>query len=170
MNYLTLNKMYFDDHSNFRNMLDPNNRMKQIKRPYAFLKIVVDDISFLIPLRSNLNHPNGFKIPSSLKTKAGLDYSHALVYPQEKYILNNRVIISNEQYNMVKKNQDIIKKEFRNYIREYKKAVERGYVNKMGKFKNSTLVNFNKELGVKNEQEERRSRQAAYLRRQGYER
>lgn len=147
-----LNRKYFEDNSHFKNMLDENNVPKQVKRPYVYVSIKVKDNNFLLPLRSNLNHPNGFHAPSSKSANAGIDYSHALILPESSYI-KNRTDLDREQYDYIKDNYDTIKSEFVAYLKDYIRKEKKGIAHKVGKFKNSTLLNFNEELGLVKELE-----------------
>lgn len=147
-----LNRKYFEENSHFKNMLDENNVPKQVKRPYVYVSIKVKDNNFLLPLRSNLNHPNGFHAPSSKSANAGIDYSHALILPESSYI-KNRTDLDREQYDYIKDNYDTIKSEFVSYLKDYIRKEKKGIAHKVGKFKNSTLLNFNKELGLVKELE-----------------
>lgn len=142
-----LNKKYFEENSHFKNMLDENNIQKQVKRPYVYVSIKVRDNNFLLPLRSNLNHPNGFHAPSSKSANAGIDYSHALILPESSYI-KNRTDLDREQYDYIKDNYDTIKSGFASYLKDYIRKEKKGIAHKVGKFKNSTLLNFNEELGL----------------------
>ncbi|NWK72602.1 hypothetical protein HWX41_27155 [Bacillus paramycoides] len=147
-----LNKKYFEENSHFKNMLDENNVSKQMKRPYVYVKVRVEDKDFLLPLRSNLNHPNGFHAPSSKSANAGIDYSHALILPNRSYI-KNQSHLDREQYNFIKDNYETIKSGFGSYLKDYIRQEKKGIAHKIGKFKYSTLMNFNQELGLVKEQE-----------------
>ncbi|AJI09090.1 hypothetical protein [Bacillus cereus] len=146
-----LDRKYFEENSHFKNMLDENNVPKQIKRPYVYVKVRVEDKDFLLPLRSNLNHPNGFHAPSSKSANAGIDYSHALILPNRSYI-KNRTHLDREQYNYIRDNYETIKTGFGSYLKDYIRKEKQGVAYKIGKFKNSTLLNFNEELGLVKEQ------------------
>lgn len=146
-----LDRKYFEENSHFKNMLDENNVPKQIKRPYVYVKVRVEDKDFLLPLRSNLNHPNGFHAPSSKSANAGIDYSHALILPDRSYI-KNRTHLDREQYNYIRDNYETIKNGFGSYLKDYMRKEKQGVAYKIGKFKNSTLLNFNEELGLVKEQ------------------
>lgn len=147
-----LNRKYFEENSHFKNMLDENNVPKQVKRPYVYMKVRVEDKDFLLPLRSNLNHPNGFHAPSSKSANAGIDYSHALILPDRSYI-KDRTHLDREQYNYIRDNYETIKNGFGSYLKDYIRKEKQGVAHKIGKFKNSTLVNFNEELGLVKKQE-----------------
>lgn len=147
-----LNREYFEENSHFKNMLDENKVPKQVKRPYVYMKVRVEDKDFLLPLRSNLNHPNGFHAPSSKSANAGIDYSHALILPDRSYI-KNRTHLDREQYNYIRDNYEPIKNGFGSYLKDYIRKEKQGVAHKIGKFKNSTLVNFNEELGLVKKQE-----------------
>ncbi len=147
-----LDRKYFEENSHFKNMLDENNVPKQIKRPYVYVKVRVEDKEFLLPLRSNLNHPNGFHAPSSKSANAGIDYSHALILPDRSYI-KDRTHLDREQYNYIRDNYETIKNGFGSYLKDYIRKEKQGVAHKIGKFKNSTLVNFNEELGLVKKQE-----------------
>ncbi|MEB9507580.1 hypothetical protein P4J13_27150 [Bacillus anthracis] len=147
-----LNKKYFEENSHFKNMLDENNVSKQMKRPYVYVKVRVEDKDFLLPLRSNLNHPNGFHAPSSKSANAGIDYSHALILSNRTYI-KNQTHLDREQYNFIKENYETIKSGFGSYLKDYIRQEKKGIAHRIGKFKHSTLLNFNQELGLVKEQE-----------------
>lgn len=142
-----LNRKYFEENSHFINMLDDGNILKQVKRPYVYVKVRVSEKDFLLPLRSNLNHPNGFHAPSSKSANAGIDYSHALLLPDESYI-KKRSHLDKEQYDYVQANYETIKKGFSLYLKDYIRESRKGIAHKLGRFKNSTLLNFNQELEV----------------------
>ncbi|WP_309411929.1 hypothetical protein [Bacillus cereus] len=145
-------KKYTIENSHFKNMLDENNVPKQVKRPYVYMKVRVEEKDFLLPLRSNLNHPNGFHAPSSKSANAGIDYSHTLILPDRSYI-KDRTHLDREQYNYIRDNYETIKNGFGSYLKDYIRKEKQGVAHKIGKFKNSTLVNFNEELGLVKKQE-----------------
>ncbi|WP_162920231.1 hypothetical protein [Clostridium fermenticellae] len=49
ISYVHLDKQYFEENSDFVEMLDPNNPTKQFKRMYLFLSVIYDGNTFLVP-------------------------------------------------------------------------------------------------------------------------
>lgn len=188
--YVFLNEAFYRENKHFVNMLDPNDIRKQQKRPYVFLEVEIKKITFLIPLRTNLTHPYGFRVPSTQKKNAGLDFTKMIIYPEQKYIKSSNRHLFLEQHKCIKQNIDKIKKNAKKYIKDFIRDYRHGYVKDNRKYMYTTLFNYVDELVeyrkiksreiesretdeivfVHNNKEEYKRRQAAYLRSQGYER
>jgi len=153
--YCFITREYFEEHSNFTNMLDPGNADKQSKRTHLGVLINVDKNKVYIPLRNNLGDDVrkygkiGFSVPSQKRPKAGLDYRYALIINDEKYIeYHTSKKLPNAQKLIINNNFDIIEREINTYITRYIKVAKKKRVEKEPLFRNSSLINFHHELGI----------------------
>jgi protein AbiQ len=125
-------------------------------RGYGVVYLGYGDLVFALPLRSNLNHPYGFKTVSEIRILNGakeirvwngIDYTKALVVNAddlEQVAFKTR---DNDEYLKIKKNKDKIEREFIEYLTEYLTAIKGG--EKLNqKFQFTTLQYFHTELGV----------------------
>ncbi|EKD7143290.1 hypothetical protein OSE20_002846 [Listeria innocua] len=135
-----LKETYFNKNPNLINMLDPNKPQKQNRRTYLYLDFQKDYYHYLVPLRSNLNHKNGFPVPSKQRPNAGLDYSHTLVIKNKDYI--ERAVIPTEQYQQIKSNIAPIYRKTSQYITNYMKNYMQGKALDIPRYQHSTLINY----------------------------
>lgn len=137
----------------FIEMLDISNVEKQTKRLYLCLKVIIEDNTVLIPLRTNLPKNLGligYHIPSKSKPNAGFDYRKILIINDDKYL--NKIIQLNiplSQRNAINENYNIIVKQAKQYINGYIKSFNKNRHLIDSRFKFSTLHNFHRELGLK---------------------
>lgn len=116
-------------------------------RGYGVIYLDYGGLVFALPLRSNLNHPNGFKTILSGKAWNGIDYSKALVVDANDFELVAFKTRDNNEYEKIKRNKDKIKVEFIEYLTEYITLVSGGKQLPQ-KFKFTTLQYFHAELGI----------------------
>ena len=122
------------------------------KRPYYVLLLELDNLTFAIPLRSNITHAYSFIVDNSAGQKKGLDYSKAVVITDNQYIDSNTVTIRQNENNIYKQREYLIKKQFFSYVARYKKEVRRRLktpalpVSLLCLY--SSLKHFHKELGL----------------------
>lgn len=118
-------------------------------RGYGVVHVNAGDITFALPLRSNLNHPHGFKTVLDRKSRTwnGIDYTKALVVTSQD--LEDEAFKTRDlgEYKKIKRNAEKIKKEFFNYVSEYIMAIKAGGELDR-KFAFTTLQYFHKELGL----------------------
>lgn len=124
-----------------------------LRRTHLCVKINLDNNTFYIPLRNNLGAEVrkfgriGHSIPSEKRKNAGLDYRYTLIVNNPAYIeIQTERKIPASQYTCIKKNYDLIQKEFAVYLRGYKKAARKGRIEKEPLYRESSLINFHKEL------------------------
>ena len=153
--YCFIRREFFEEHSDFTNMLDPGNADKQSKRTHLGVLINVDKNKVYIPLRNNLGDAVrkygkiGFSVPSKKRPKAGLDYRYALIINDEKYIeYHTSAKLPNAQHLIINNNFDIIEREINTYITRYIKVAIKKRVEIEPLFRNSSLINFHHELGI----------------------
>lgn len=146
---------YFEENNNYIKLLDPGHVEKQSKRTHICIKIEKNTNTFLIPLRNNLGDDLrkygriGHSIPSIKRKNAGLDYRYTLVINDEKYLeLQNEKRIPESQYRKLKNEYHIIETEFETYLNGYIKAAKKKRNEKEPLFRESSLINFHKELGI----------------------
>lgn len=160
-----IKEQYFKDNPDYIKMLDVGNTEKQSKRNYLFLQIEYETNKLLIPLRTNLGDPIrkfgviGFSVPSESKPNAGLDYRYILIVNNSNYIeYPTHIKIPASQQKIISDNYPKIENDVIAYVRGYISASIKNLAERKPKYKESTLLNFNDELGVF---EGRRLRQAS---------
>lgn len=118
-------------------------------RGYGVVHVQHGALTFALPLRSNLNHPNGFKTSFDKNAKSwnGIDYTKALVVSDADFESVAFKTRTDAEYKKIKKNSEKIKKEFFLYVTEYVTAVKTG-LELDRKFAFTTLQYFHKELGI----------------------
>ncbi|HCE4715386.1 MULTISPECIES: type III toxin-antitoxin system TenpIN family toxin [Vibrio harveyi group] len=121
-------------------------------RGYGIVSITIDTLTYAIPLRSNMNHRNGFKtIPIKRGGKLiwnGLDYSKALVVQQADIESEAFKLRAQKEFDKIQANKDKIKLEFEAYVRAYIECVAKGTSTTDARFKFTTLQYFHAELGI----------------------
>jgi len=124
----------------------------QKNRGYGVVSITINDLIYAIPLRSNLNHTNGFKtISMEIEGQIvwnGLDYSKALIVESDNIGTTSFNTKYQEEFDKIQENKDKIKSEFEIYVSNYIKCVERGTSSTDRRFKFTTLQYFHSELGI----------------------
>lgn len=151
-----IREAYFRNHSTFVKMLDIGKTYKQSQRSHLCVMVEQNENKFYIPLRNNLGAEIrkfgriGHAVPSNKRERAGLDYRYALIVNDETYIeLQVEKKIPKSQYQKIKKDYETIQKEFTVYLNGFIKAAKKGRNEKEPLYRESSLVNFLNELGVK---------------------
>ena len=146
---------YFKDNSDFIKMLDEGEVDKQGRRNYIFIELKFKDNRLLVPLRTKLGSPNrlfgtiGFAVPSKNKPLAGLDYRYILIVNDEKYLeFQEQLEIPRSQQRILENNYKTIEYEAISYVKKYIACAIKNREEKEALFKESSLQNFNDELGV----------------------
>lgn len=153
--FFFVKEQYFIDHSSFQKMLDPNNTAKQSRRTYICIKIVVDGNTFYLPLRNNLGSAIrafgriGHTVPSQKRPNAGIDYRYTLVINDNAYIEQcSMPKLPKAQSKKIIQDYADIQNEFLTYLRGYKKAALKNRLQYEPLYRESSLINFNNELGL----------------------
>lgn len=152
-----IKESYFKKNSTFIKLLDPNKVEKQSQRTHLCVKIRMNENTFLIPLRNNLGEEIrkygriGHSVPSNKRKNAGLDYRYALIINDEEFLeIQTEKRIPESQYRKIEKEFDLIEQEFGVYLNGYIKAAKKQRDQKEPLFRESSLINFHKELGINN--------------------
>ena len=148
-------RSYFEDHPDLVKILDVNDSYKQSRRTHLCLMIERNENKFYIPLRNNLGDPIrkygriGHSVPSEKRPNAGLDYRYVLVINDDCYIepVTDRRI-TKRQFKTIKDEYKKITNEFTVYLNGYTKAARKGRARIIPLYKESSLVNYHKELGI----------------------
>ncbi|EPF72567.1 hypothetical protein GCM10025882_31930 [Acinetobacter gyllenbergii] len=121
-------------------------------RGYGIISLTVGGITYAIPLRSNLNHSNGFKTIPIKKGKQlfwnGLDYSKALVVKQEDIDTTTFRLRNQKEFDKIQVHKEKITSEFEEYVSSYIECVGKGTSTTDNRFKFCTLQYFHSELGL----------------------
>lgn len=133
-----IKKSFFDDNQGLVEILD-----KGENRGYGIAIVYISNcIKFGIPLRSNMRHKSGFKTVD----QKGLDYSKAIIIPDDKYI-DSVFNIPSDEYKKIQDTENFINKKFKKYVERYIKAINNKDENIIWEYRFSTLQNYHTELG-----------------------
>lgn len=152
--YCYITEQYYIDNPMLIKILDIGNPSKHNVRTHMCLNIQFNNNSVLIPLIKNLGEPNrkfgkiGFSVPSQSKPKAGLDYRYIMIINNVSYIRFDTPKISNSQIKIIENNYGTIEKEAIEYIQSYIRVSNKGRVDRTARFRESSLINFHKELNI----------------------
>lgn len=117
-------------------------------RPYIQVYVTINGVHFAIPLRSSIHHPYVFW--TDRERKCGVDFSKAVVLPDESYINEELTPYLRENEYLALRGKDfIIKKEMQKYIEKYKVAkqnMDNPFNRKLVRY--STLQYFETEIGL----------------------
>lgn len=154
-----IKESYFKERIHYLNMLDPGNSDKQSKRTHICVLFAINNNTVLVPLRNNLGIPNrkfgkiGFSVPSSKRPNAGLDYRYSLIVNDLSYLeYHTNDKLPQSQYKTIATNYNTIAHELSVYINRYIKVANKNRNRIEPLFKNSSLINFHKELGIKEQE------------------
>ncbi|MCD8326731.1 MAG: hypothetical protein LUC90_08680 [Lachnospiraceae bacterium] len=151
-----IREIYFQNNSNFVKVLDTENTDKQSRRTHLCIMIEQEQNRFFIPLRNNLG-PDvrkfgriGHALPSNKRENAGLDYRYALIVNDDTYLeWQTDKKNPKSQYQKINNEYDAICAEFCIYLRGFIKSVKKQRHFKEPLYRESSLINFVKELGIK---------------------
>lgn len=107
--------------------------MENPARPYYLAMKVNSNNYIFLPLRSNIPHRYGFKLPSIKPNKpncyTGLDYSKSIIVPRNQLnnYVNKKVSIPLKQVKVINNNINTIKAEYLKYF---------NYISKISKKQN----------------------------------
>lgn len=131
----------------YNRLSEGRNQVLTKDRGYGVIYLPIGEMIFALPLRSNLNHPNGFKTVLVGKSWNGIDYSKALIVKSDDLEIEAFKTRTDDEYQKIKNNKEKIKKEFFKYLEEYITSVSAGKPMHQ-KFKFTTLQYFHEELGI----------------------
>jgi protein AbiQ len=116
MRFNRLSAAFYSQYGAYGEILD------KASRPYYVFLMQLDDLTYAIPLRSNISHGFCFIADNSNGQNSGLDYSKAVVIIDvAKYIDPADVTIRQNEYNVLKQHELTIRRQFASYVAFYKK-------------------------------------------------
>ena len=123
--------------------------LRKSGRQYCIALLLVDNIKFAIPFRTNIGHNHCYLFSNSPRgANSGLDFTKAVVITDETYI-GQDAIIENAEYSEFINKQKVIANRFENFIDDYKKWVKDPiYYHEENVVAFSSLQYFHKELGI----------------------
>ena len=124
-------------------------------RGYGVVAVTINQLTFGIPLRSQLNHRFGIVLDTISRDgrvfNRGLDFTKAVLVRNTDAELGQPFYVSQEQkLVLIGKKKQIIN-QFNRYVSSYVRAVKNRTLNtiKGPAYRYTTLVNYHKELGLK---------------------
>lgn len=121
-------------------------------RGYGIVSITVNELIYAIPLRSNMNHNNGFKTISMKRGNKliwnGLDYSKALVVQSTDIEPTAFKLREKKEFDKIQSNKEKIIADFEKFVAAYIACVKKGTSTTDHRFKFTTLQYFHAELGL----------------------
>lgn len=135
MKYIFLTQDFYDKYSNCPEIEQKTNR------PYAMLLVEIDNVTWAIPLRSNISHK--YVYWTNKDNKCGLDLSKAVVVENNSYISSTKAWIRDDEFKALRGKQFQVKTKMEKYIKDYVKAYERRDIDRNKKLcEYSTLQYF----------------------------
>lgn len=94
-------------------------------RPHVQLQVVVDGVTWCIPMRSHIRHPHA--LMTDPENGCGVDFSKAVaISDRTKYLdFENKPKIRQNEFDALRGKEYIILQKFKKYIKDYKRAKNR---------------------------------------------
>lgn len=144
MKYIYLTNEFYEKYK------DCTEIEKKETRPYSMVLTKIDDVTWAVPLRSNI--PHNHVIWSDKKNKCGLDLSKAVAIEDSKYISGKNATIRQNEFDELKGKEHILYTKMKSYIGKYVKAYARQDVERNRTLcEYSTLQYFHKYIKALNE-------------------
>lgn len=147
---------FYEDHQHLEQALDNyDNHWNEYKqRGYGVVLFQQGKLIFGIPIRTSINHSASFITEHSARNNIrgkGLDFSKALLIPNRDYISQDTFKIPSKEFRKIQNKERTIILKFSKYIRKYAGAIIKRDENVLSspEYRHTTLVNYHKELGIK---------------------
>lgn len=120
-------------------------------RGYGVVVIDFEDLTFAIPLRSNIRHKAAYltaKENRKNSSNKGLDFTKALLISDERYVTDEIFNIPSEEHDKLRTKSEYIMRKFEAYVSSYRKAIAKNDLNilKSHEYRFTTLINYHSEL------------------------
>ncbi len=158
MQLVKLDPTFYADHTHLVEALDNHGGVWHVgkARGYGIVIISIRNLTFGIPLRSNIQHKAAYftaRNPSSEKGPPygkGLDFSKALLIPDLAYIPTEIFKIPTEEHRKLASKQKYINEIFEKYVDRYIGAVVGKDIHILNgnEYRHTTLQNYHAELGI----------------------
>ena len=150
-----LDNSFYTENTHLVEVLDNFNGHWQTGkiRGYGVVIISLNNLTFAIPLRSNIRHQAAYiTVKSAVKgiKGKGLNFSKALRITKTSYVSNELFKISPSEFKSLKNNEIFITQKFEKYVDHYIKAVctSDQHILQNDEYRFSTLINYHAELGL----------------------
>lgn len=155
MKLVKLDNSFYRDNAHLKEALDNHrgNWTSGKVRGYGIVVIKINNLTFAIPLRSNIRHKASYIVKRSTEQGGlgkGLDYSKALLITNRSYILTNEpFMIPPDEHKRLSNKGSHIRNSFEKYVYKYIAAVKKNDQNILcsNLYRYSTLQNYHRELG-----------------------
>lgn len=149
MIFVHLNADFLDRDFEFKNQFLDYKESKEVIEKRVYIKICVDDLLFLIPLRRNISQLKSntslrgcfYEVPSTVRSNAGLDFTKAILV-EEKDILPSKGQIASSQKKKIINDYTQIESMYEKYYKDFKKSLKKGRTSRDQKFKYCVLRNL----------------------------
>lgn len=148
-----LDSSFYGHHTHLVEALDNHQGQWQTGkvRGYGVVIISIKNLTFAIPLRSNISHKAAYITVKSQEQGVrgkGLDYSKALLITNMQYIANVPFKISASEHNTLQNKEVFITSQFDKYVARYIKAVKKqdNHILNSIEYRFTTLKNYHVEL------------------------
>ncbi len=146
---------FYTDNSHLEQALDNFNGQWQVGkvRGYGVVIISINDLTFAIPLRSNIKHKASYITVKSQQKGIqgkGLDFSKALLISDDSYISNDIFKIPYNERSRLRNKETYITEIFENYVNDYIEAVNKQdlHILQSNEYRFTTLINYHKQLNI----------------------
>ena len=117
MKFIHLSEKFYKD---YPKALYPEMMLKE-NRPYTQIVVKIKNMTFAVPLRSNISHKNDVIWTDKIK-KHGLDFTKAVLILKDEYIKNNHPKIKEYEYKRLIGMEHRAVQKMEKHIENYKKA------------------------------------------------
>ena len=123
-------------------------------RGYGVVTIQLNQLTFGLPLRSNLNHNYGVVLDTIIHNrrtyKRGLDYTKAVLLRNPSLEIGSVFFVTKSQKTALIRREKMIINQFSRYVSGYVSAANRNVEATLNgpAYRYSTLVNYHSELGI----------------------
>ena len=153
-----LDRSFYVDHAHLREALDNQDGSwaSGKTRGYGVVVISIKDLTFAIPLRSNIRHSAAYITVrgnrSGIKGK-GLDFSKARLITDERYISSELFKIPAAEHQRLLAKEHFVTQKFERYVAKYIRAVSRNdtHILNSSEYRYTTLINYHGHLGLDSE-------------------
>lgn len=112
-----------DFYNNYPHSLYPEIEQKST-RPYIQVMVLINNVQFAVPLRSNITHPH--VLWTDKKNRCGVDFSKAVVITKPNYVDSTKIPhIRQKEFDALRGKDYRIKSKMEKYIEKYKNAKKR---------------------------------------------
>lgn len=155
-NFVHLSSNYLDSEFIFRKQLLDIDEDKEAREKRVYVKVCIDDLLFLIPLRSNISNLTKnsalkncfFEVPSSTRPNAGLDFTKAVLVENEDLIECDGAF-AHSQKQRILSNYSLIESMYKTYYERFKKSLKKNRTDRDQEFKYCVLRNHEDKIRCK---------------------